>query len=478
MVTDVGVVRDHNEDSAYIDPESQFFIVADGMGGHAAGEVASAMAVETVRQQLEGARDQVREMAESPSEDRRQALVTLLEAAVKKAHAAVFQRGVDEPDKQGMGTTLDVVLLAGPEAFVAHVGDSRTYLFRDRRTSQITTDHTVAEVLVLEGKLSIEEAQMSPLRTILVNAIGVAPEVGVEMAHIHLRTGDQLLMCSDGLHDYFPLEQELGERLIGADPQPALTEVVELAKQRGGHDNITGVLVDVTHAEPSEDSADSGAAEAVDGQETTSKRAVSDGVPQEIGRDDTLPVGSAEGDDDDQEAADRPVRQQDKTAPYFGAPAPSAAASDDEADADDDRDDDATDDEATADASEAEDPGPDQPQAATGESAADSDAPAAAKADAGDDVDPTDAGDDESESQKAAADADKNGEADAAKFVEDDTLIGYDPRSSKKPATDKAKKSASSTATEKAEAERDASDDGEPDTVTAENGQDTGTGAG
>ena len=271
MVTDVGVVRDHNEDSAHVDPASQFFVVADGMGGHAAGEVASAMAVETVKKTLEGSRAKVHAFARKPTEDGRRELVQLLQNAVLAAHQAVFQRGARESDKQGMGTTLDVLLVAGAEAFVAHVGDSRTYLIRDERASQITTDHTVAEVLVIEGKLTIEEAQVSPLRTILVNAIGVSADVGVEMAHLQLRAGDRLLLCSDGLHDYFVAEQEIAERLGGAgESGPALAEMVELAKERGGHDNITGVVIDVIEL-----------------------TAASDGVPGVVEHDETLPVDTS-----------------------------------------------------------------------------------------------------------------------------------------------------------------------------------------
>src|SRR3954471_8203485 len=246
LVTDVGVVRDHNEDSAFMEPTKGFFIVADGMGGHAAGEVASAMAVETVRKTLEGARTEIEAFKKAPSDAGRRGIVQLLQNAVLGAHQAVFQRGQAESDKAGMGTTLDVVLIAGPEAFVAHVGDSRTYLIREGRTSQITTDHTVAEVLVIEGKLTIEEAQVSPLRTILVNAIGVSADVGVEMAHVTLKRGDRLLLCSDGLHDYFPVEDEIAQKLSADAPGDALKDMVELAKTRGGHDNITGVAVQVT----------------------------------------------------------------------------------------------------------------------------------------------------------------------------------------------------------------------------------------
>jgi serine/threonine protein phosphatase PrpC len=264
LVTDVGVVRDHNEDSAYMAPDEGFFIVADGMGGHAAGEVASAMAVETVKKTLEEAKAEIDAFKANPSDAGRRALVQLLQSAVLQAHQAVFQRGQTESDKQGMGTTLDVVLVAGAEAFVAHVGDSRTYLVRDGRSSQITTDHTVAEVLVIEGKLTIEEAQVSPLRTILVNAIGVSADVGVEMAHVTLKRGDRILLCSDGLHDYFPVEEEIAQRISAEKPGEALAEMVELAKTRGGHDNITGVAVLVSD--------------------------LSEGVPTGISNDSTQPV--------------------------------------------------------------------------------------------------------------------------------------------------------------------------------------------
>ncbi len=300
MVTDVGVVRDHNEDSAHVDPQSQFFIVADGMGGHAAGEVASAMAVDTVKKTLEVQRARVNAFAKGPTEDGRRELVQLLQSAVLAAHQAVFQRGQREADKQGMGTTLDVLLIAGSEAFVAHVGDSRTYLIRDGRASQITTDHTVAEVLVIEGKLTIEEAQVSPLRTILVNAIGVSADVGVEMAHLQLRPADRLLLCSDGLHDYFLAETEIAERLSVGDPRASLFDMVELAKERGGHDNITGVIIQILDL-----------------------RFESDGVPGMVDRDETLPV-DAKGWSDDENTEnlsvkelgeDKPAARPDETEP-------------------------------------------------------------------------------------------------------------------------------------------------------------------
>lgn len=243
QITDVGMVREHNEDSANFNVELGFFIVADGMGGHAAGEIASAMTVDSVTQTLTDAKKQTSAFANAPDERGRRILVQTLQSSVLTAHQAVYARGTAEPEKHGMGTTLDVLLVAGAEAFVAHVGDSRTYLIRDGQCSQITTDHTVAEVHVIEGKLTAEEAAVSPYRNVLVNAIGVSAEVGVEMAHLQLQAGDLLLVCSDGLHDYFQSEDEIAEAMAGEDPEASLRSMVEQAKERGGHDNITGIVV-------------------------------------------------------------------------------------------------------------------------------------------------------------------------------------------------------------------------------------------
>jgi serine/threonine protein phosphatase PrpC len=288
--TDVGMVREHNEDSAYADPQGMFFVVADGMGGHAAGEVASAMACEEMKRALEQARPQILKFADSPTDEGRKSLVALLETSVQKAHQAVFERGGREADKKGMGTTLDVVLVAGGEAFVAHVGDSRTYLIRSGSVAQVTTDHTVAEVLVIEGKLTAEEARLSPLRTILVNAIGVSADVGVELAHIRLRRADKLLVCSDGLHDYFPLDSELAELISLSAAGDALEKIVNLAKERGGHDNITGILVEVVEGNASiEEEADEARRLAMPDQAAPTEP----GAPHAVGDEPTMPSPSS-----------------------------------------------------------------------------------------------------------------------------------------------------------------------------------------
>ena len=317
--TDVGMVREHNEDSACADTEGMFFLVADGMGGHAAGEVASAMAVDEMRRALETARPQIHRFENEPSEEARKQLVSLLETSVQKAHQAVFERGGRESDKKGMGTTLDVVLVADGEAFVAHVGDSRTYLIRSGSVAQVTTDHTVAEVLVIEGKLTPEEARMSPLRTILINAVGVSPDVGVELAHIRLRRGDKILLCSDGLHDYFPSELELGDVLTsGADGEKGLEKAVTMAKDRGGHDNITGILVEVVDGNPSiEEEAEEARKLASEIQSSTDPHA----IPHYVGDEPTMPSK------DDAKSVTSPPPAAEAAPPAAPAPAETPAAS-------------------------------------------------------------------------------------------------------------------------------------------------------
>jgi PPM family protein phosphatase len=256
MLTDIGLERARNEDAAYVDDGGLFFIVADGMGGHAAGDVASHMAVDIVRAVLETERRRIAAFAQTHDDAERREITGVIDRAVRAAHRAVSDRSHREPDKEGMGTTLDVVVVAGPEAFIAHVGDTRTYLIRGGEAAQITTDHTMAELMILDGSLSPEEAEASPLRAVLVNAVGATPgDVVVEIAHVSLESGDRLLVCTDGLHESFENDGEIAERLANGSPEQRLMEAVELAKERGGHDNITGVLVDIGEVEalPSEE---------------------------------------------------------------------------------------------------------------------------------------------------------------------------------------------------------------------------------
>jgi protein phosphatase len=246
MRTDVGRVRERNEDAAYVDPAGRFVIVADGMGGNKAGDVASAMAVDVVRTLLEASNLELAALA--PKRTMRKRIRLLLERAVRLANEAVYERGRRDADKADMGTTLEVVVFAGGEAFVAHVGDSRTYLVRGGETTLTTSDHSVAEVMRRAGSLSDADAKTSPMRSVLANAIGITKLVVVDQAHLELRPGDRVLICSDGLYDYFT-DREIGTHLADGTQEEALAALVLQARVRGGHDNITGVVVEVLDAE-------------------------------------------------------------------------------------------------------------------------------------------------------------------------------------------------------------------------------------
>ena len=242
--SDIGVVRARNEDSAYVDPTARFAIVADGMGGHGAGDIASTMAVACVRTHLEADEPLLAAYTASPTPDARKLVLAQLRRAVENANHEVFARSVREPDKHQMGSTIDVAVVCGREAFIAHVGDSRTYLVRAGAISQLTSDHTVAEAMRRAGTLAPEDVEASPMRSVLSNAIGVTPTVAVELARLTLRAGDRLLLCSDGLHDYFT-SAELAAAMTGAEPEDTLAALVGGARARGGHDNITGVVIEV-----------------------------------------------------------------------------------------------------------------------------------------------------------------------------------------------------------------------------------------
>ena len=220
--TDVGRVRSGNEDSFMV--EEPLFAVADGMGGHQGGEVASNLALETLAPVAAGGD---------------------LPETVRKANREVYRKASEDPNLSGMGTTLTAILADGDEFRVAHIGDSRLYLLRDGELQRLTTDHTVVERLVSEGRLTSEEAEMHPQRSILTKALGVDEEVEPDDDRIQVRPQDRLLLCSDGLTGMVA-EPEI-QSLLASNPEPqaAADALVEAANQAGGQDNITAVVIDV-----------------------------------------------------------------------------------------------------------------------------------------------------------------------------------------------------------------------------------------
>lgn len=226
--TDVGRVRAGNEDSYFVD--SPLFVIADGMGGHAAGDVASATAVEVIQEK----RGEI-----SPTDPE------TLSNVIREANRAIWSRSADDTNLRGMGTTCTMILVADSEAKVAHVGDSRAYLFRDGEIRQITDDHTLVGRLVREGKLQPEEAARHPQRSMVTRALGVDEDVEVDLFSLALEEGDRLLICSDGLSGMVS-EDEMTEILNNeSDPQRAADVLVDMANEAGGEDNITVIVIDV-----------------------------------------------------------------------------------------------------------------------------------------------------------------------------------------------------------------------------------------
>ncbi|HEX6939121.1 MAG TPA: Stp1/IreP family PP2C-type Ser/Thr phosphatase [Longimicrobiales bacterium] len=235
-ITDRGLRRASNEDVYRIREDVGLFLVADGMGGHAAGEVASAMAAQIVEQEVVRALDTG-------------AAGAILRAAVEHAHRAILARAATDPDTAGMGTTLTAALLRPAERtlHIAHVGDSRAYRLRDGVLTRLTTDHTWVQRLVDSGRLTAAEARVHPLASVLTRALGgPAEEFDVDILAEDLAAGDLILLCTDGLTAAL---DDADLRAILDRPLPLETlaaQLVEAANLHGGPDNITAVLIRAT----------------------------------------------------------------------------------------------------------------------------------------------------------------------------------------------------------------------------------------
>lgn len=244
--TDVGRVREHNEDNYLVDPRLGLCVVADGMGGHAAGEVASALAVRAVHEEVKRDRQLVDDFALGAGAATRvtaKEILNLLEFAVQRACQRIHEEALGDDRKRGMGTTLSALLVAGDTGFIAHVGDSRIYLMRDGQVQQITEDHTVYNELIKRGKLTRDQIDKVAQKNAITRAVGVYERVDVDTLTIDLVPGDQFLLASDGLHGYVAAPSELSPHLAEADGDAATKRLIDLANAAGGKDNITAVVV-------------------------------------------------------------------------------------------------------------------------------------------------------------------------------------------------------------------------------------------
>ena len=240
-LTDVGRKRTNNEDPFIAHAEPGLYPAADGMGGHAGGEVASQMAIEALRSALPSAPDAA--FVEQPTLANRRRLLEWLVQTVQSINAAIHTRAQEEFKLRGMGCTLDVALIRGGGVFTAHVGDSRIYILRSGTVYQLTEDHTFAQMLLANGVLSKEEVAKHPQRNMLTRGLGPFPSVQVDSAFFELDAGDVFLLCSDGL--YVEVPEERIAALLTQPPEAATRELIAAGLEAGGRDNMTAVVFQV-----------------------------------------------------------------------------------------------------------------------------------------------------------------------------------------------------------------------------------------
>ncbi len=240
--SEVGKVRANNEDSYLVDDELSLYAVADGIGGHQGGEVASRMAIQSLaritRQRLS------REDEAAGNARAAETAGAALGRAVSCANTLIIDASAQTPHLAGMGTTLTTLLLSGRTAFIAHVGDSRAYLLRDGSLQQITRDHSIVGEQVRAGLLTSEQAKTNPYRHIITRSLGAERDLIVDQQEIAVRQDDVFLLCTDGLTEMVE-DRDIQPVLAGFSPSEAAAKLIESANERGGVDNITVVVVKI-----------------------------------------------------------------------------------------------------------------------------------------------------------------------------------------------------------------------------------------
>jgi protein phosphatase len=242
--SDVGRKRKGNEDALFLNPDQKLYVVADGMGGHAAGEVASRVAVDAINEfvTLTGGNEEITwpfGLDESISYEGNR-----LKTAIRHANRKVLEATRESAEYEGMATTVAAVLVDGDTAHLAHVGDSRIYLWSGGEISQLTNDHSWVNEQIQSGVISAEQARSHPLRNVVTRALGGRSDLTVDVQQRRMRAGDILLLCSDGLTTM--IGDEDIARILGeatGDVARAVTALVDEANERGGEDNITVVLL-------------------------------------------------------------------------------------------------------------------------------------------------------------------------------------------------------------------------------------------
>jgi serine/threonine protein phosphatase PrpC len=241
-LTDVGRVRADNEDSFRILDPLHLFVLSDGMGGQAHGEVASSMAVETIVNYCQDAKDDPNATLDKLPSQQWAEKTTRLESAVQLANSKIFQAAQKNPEQYGMGATLTAAWFDNGRLSIAHVGDSRAYLLRGGNLQQLTNDHSLVAEQVRRGIITPQQAESSEIQSVLLRALGAHAEVEVDIDEVGIYPRDVLLLCSDGLTRMVTEPEIAGSLQAETDPHAAARKLIELANERGGIDNITVIV--------------------------------------------------------------------------------------------------------------------------------------------------------------------------------------------------------------------------------------------
>jgi len=248
--THTGMVRSHNEDAISSDGEVGLAVLADGMGGYNAGEVASGIAVALITSEMRQAIAKTNLHSLDQADGDLQA-IRLLKGIIAKANTSIYQSASSQPQYAGMGTTLVVALFRDNRLSVAHIGDSRLYRLRDDKLEQVTRDHSLLQEQIDSGMITREAARRSQNKNLVTRALGIEPEVEAEIHTYDARPGDLYVLCSDGLNDMVEDEDiELTLNAMGSNLPLAANQLVQMANDNGGRDNISVVLVRVNRDFP------------------------------------------------------------------------------------------------------------------------------------------------------------------------------------------------------------------------------------
>lgn len=244
--TDVGLQRAHNEDAFLADPELGLFVVCDGVGGRARGEVASRETVDFIWEWIKREEPRIREMSRSVDPDVVQQLCHIVRSAIQNATYMLHSLGELNPEQRGMSTTASALLIAGSIGVIGQVGDSRVYLARHGNVSQLTEDHTLINFQLKHGLITAEQAKHSKQKNVITRAVGHKDYVEVDTIPTPLFPSDRILLCSDGLHGYLDeADPSALKHFVSNDVQESVLDAIRFANEQGGKDNITALLVEL-----------------------------------------------------------------------------------------------------------------------------------------------------------------------------------------------------------------------------------------